>query len=263
MLKEVDGDTELWLRAGYAYLDLISGTQTVPGVGPHRWHEHLCRLSESSGYGDWARTPFWQAVTDGFSGATAVAGRLLAQLEADPRAVNKLVWWKKVQAVALDAGCTPPASLSKSELAERLAALEMGDEEVGCVYLGVGFRGKRLSLVYTGRTNDEMRRSVQHLLGISKGQDSTTLFYQEGAMCDEVFIFSLLEHRVDAKGARSVLCRAVMEGVWCLLLGSNVRRESLNSYRCDYGLPNLGHDVVGCNGESCVFVRACAQSAFY
>lgn len=114
----------------------------------------------------------------------------------------------------------------------------------------VGILNGRLFVTYVGRSRDQLSRFLQHLAEIAY-DNNTHLFYQHASQCDEILFFPLFEQDGDDDEHKARL-RAIIEGFWVMLLGSFCRSEAFNQYRCDYGLFDIGDDVVGGNKTPCL-----------
>lgn len=252
-LVEVSYETKAWDRVACAYIDLISGTQKVAGLAPRDWQRNLFALPENSEEDAWSKTAIWRAIQGGLDDATQAGLNILEQLDGDAEALRLEAWWGEMRELAVNADFPAPMWSRGADFAEGLASTITGDAGIGCVYLIVGFKDGRLALTYVGRTGDKFARIGSHLCAMSlvaQGiKKKPALVYKELAKCDRCLIFPLLEHEDDSTSEEKRTTRAVAEGMWCHLLGSHASRKSLNANRPQYGLPDLGDDVRGGNGE--------------
>lgn len=132
---------------------------------------------------------------------------------------------------------------------ERLAAESSRKGPVRGVCLVIGIINGRLFVTYVGRSRDQLARLLQHLVDIAH-DDGTHLFYQHASWCDEILFFPLFEQEGDGDEVKACV-RAIIEGFWTMLLGSFCRSDAFNQHRCNYGLFDIGDDVVGGNKTPC------------
>lgn len=116
-------------------------------------------------------------------------------------------------------------------------------------YLLVGCQGVRvLTALYVGQSNDVLRRALEHRTvyedqSIPADKDGR-LVYHHLKGCDEVFHFRLAEQEVEDKKVRTVV-----EGLWCLFLGTFQYNQAWMALRRKFGLLNVGEQVRGGNGK--------------
>lgn len=78
---------------------------------------------------------------------------------------------------------------------------------------------------------------------------SGTLFYDTLARCDKLRFYHLCPPTPEMSRDEASVITAILEGVFCQLFGSYMRKEDYIENRRTYSLDNMGDDVIGCNGE--------------
>lgn len=97
--------------------------------------------------------------------------------------------------------------------------------------------------IYIGKAEDDLIRTAQYVLRYQHTSDEdSSLLYRHCKAANRVFHFPLVESAEDDSSSR-----ALGEALWCAVLGTYQLKDDYLAIRRDYGLANVGEEVIGTN----------------
>ncbi|PWN24408.1 hypothetical protein BDZ90DRAFT_123379 [Jaminaea rosea] len=153
----------------------------------------------------------------------------------DPEDLKSLDWWQQFWHLSCN------ANFAKGKDARKMGA---------AVYIFVGFKQRRLSAVYGGRTGWQDFRCVEHMTDLILNKNGCKV-HRVIRECDSFAIFNVFEDTsAHADTAEGWADRASIEPIWAHIIGGFNEDEAFVSARRKYGLPAWS-GVVGCNRTRC------------
>jgi hypothetical protein len=128
-------------------------------------------------------------------------------------------------------------------------------ETTAGVYVIVGCEGDSVSTLYVGQSWHILQRMVQHrncyedrAVLAEKQRPLSTIAPKDLTRCSTSGWHTKYEEKA---------VRTMVEGLWCLTLGSYQHKKVWMILRRRFGLPNVGEQVLGGNCKSPVGVEGC------